>query len=68
MKKHEHPTNRLEKMSNFFGGGNFSKLNLYDLSLGSAFSGGGFLPLSGEDGPDTVEEVCALSGNGKGWI
>ena len=29
MKKHEHPTNRLEKMSNFFGGGNFSKLNLY---------------------------------------
>ena len=28
MKKHEHPTNRLEKMSNFFGGGNFSKLNL----------------------------------------
>ena len=30
MKKHEHPTNRLKKMSNFFGGGNFSKLNLYD--------------------------------------
>ena len=30
MKKHEHPTNRLEKMSNFFGGGNFSKLNLYN--------------------------------------
>jgi len=29
MKKHEHPTNRLEKMSNFFGGNNFSKLNLY---------------------------------------
>ena len=29
MKKHEQPTNRLEKMSNFFGGSNFSKLNLY---------------------------------------
>ena len=29
MQKHEQPTNRLEKMSNFFGGGNFSKLNLY---------------------------------------
>jgi len=27
MKKHEQPTNRLEKMSNFFGGSNFSKLN-----------------------------------------
>ena len=39
-----------------------------DLLLGSALSGGGFLPLSGEDGPDTVEEVCALTGNGKGWI
>lgn len=34
MKKHEHPTNRLEKMSNFFGGGNFSKLNLYLLITG----------------------------------
>ena len=39
-----------------------------DLLLGSALSGGGFFPLSGEDGPDTVEEVCALTGNGKGWI
>jgi len=29
MKKHEQQTNRLEKMSNFFGGSNFSKLNLY---------------------------------------
>ena len=30
MKKHEQPTHRLEKMSNFFGGSNFSKLNLYE--------------------------------------
>lgn len=35
MKKHEHPTNRLEKMSNFFGGGNFSKLNLYVFQEGA---------------------------------
>lgn len=35
MQKHEQPTNRLEKMSNFFGGSNFSKLNLYDIFSGS---------------------------------
>ena len=39
MKKHEHPTNRLEKMSNFFGGGNFSKLNLYKVSMTNRFMG-----------------------------
>lgn len=38
MKKHEHPTNRLEKMSNFFGGGNFSKLNLYLFSTNHVVS------------------------------
>ncbi len=31
MKKHEHPINRLDKMSNFFGGSNFSKLNFYQI-------------------------------------
>ncbi|MDQ0290031.1 hypothetical protein J3R75_002138 [Oligosphaera ethanolica] len=30
MMKHEQQTERLEKMSNFFGGSNFSKLNLYE--------------------------------------
>ncbi|MBN2641167.1 MAG: type II secretion system protein [Victivallales bacterium] len=29
MKKHEQQTSRLEKMSNFFGGNNFTRLNLY---------------------------------------
>lgn len=33
MKKHEQPTHRLEKMSNFFGGSNFSKLNLYPCAI-----------------------------------
>lgn len=42
MKKHEHPTNRLEKMSNFFGGGNFSKLNLYDSGMKSKHIYGSF--------------------------
>lgn len=36
MKKHEQPTHRLEKMSNFFGGSNFSKLNLYYGKAGAA--------------------------------
>ena len=30
MKKHEHQTSRLEKMSNFFGGSNFLRLNNYN--------------------------------------
>ena len=33
MKKYEQPTNRQEKMSLFLGGSNFSKLNLYGVSL-----------------------------------
>lgn len=40
MKKHEHPTNRLEKMSNFFGGGNFSKLNLYTNRIAAVTTAG----------------------------
>ena len=38
MKKHEHQTSRSEKISDFFGGSNFMRLNNYNHRMTNAYN------------------------------